>query len=529
MQSLGLDNLFFQKIRNNKATNYINAEDLDRQFANVSTYINTVLTPAINELTEGEIADDGGQNPLNKLLFNNIEGKVLWSKPAPALIPDGYISWNIFEPSPVGSILTANVDGAFAPFVPQEPNQIIITSDAGIIWGKLNNDYFNTGFRDDNKLNGDKFIRRTLTADHLRPGVLTPNVPDQIARTAKIVDGAVTGPKILAGSLELRNFGISASFPFQRLYNLMTPEHFSDAAITSNVIQDSCVDLNNFVNKRWNIANAASPEYLKFSNYSELVDPNYRGFLTPAEWQGVASNPNAYFFYYNMPYSFINGAPPYNPRFPVNYYWPRKRIHNFSRNGYDYGLFAAPESIPQDLTRFKYKFVTLGKLKNKSIKATHFTPPPNYENSPTPVSVRFKLFYATIKATNDSGPLKQTITPSSTLILTGGDQGNFNAFNNFKYAGEGPGSNVQDFYSYFAGYITNHPITPIEHTHWFGGQLLPNYGRYSDNSLIEDTNNPYGLIRLKNVHIKNGTVGKRHFTPSELARMKAAADAKFNG
>lgn len=533
VSNLNIDNLFFQKLKNNPATNFINAEDLDKQFLFVSTYINTVLTPAINKLVNGEIVDDGSENPLNKFVFNNKDGVVEFARIDSNLIPDGYLTPKTFESGIGGSVLVANSEGEFDVIFPNNANFILTTNASGVTWNDaISNKHAEAGFKGNDKLRGDKFVRRTLSLEHIRPGTLTPNIPDQIARTRKITNGAVTRGKIAAGSLELGNFAISASFPFLRLYGLMTPDHFNDGAITSSIIQNNSIDLKNFINYRWTDYEINNLGYTIFNKYPELSRPEGSDwFFTNTS---VFSNPNTFYFYYYSNYYTI-GIPTLNPRSPVNFYFPRKAINTESSDNNNTGSYWAfctePESTPTELVTFKYKYVTMGKLVNNTVKSQNFTLG-DYVHNPRPVGVVLKFFNIPLSKTLGDSMGKTVRSDSgSGGVFHWADCDGRNMLNLEEYVSKKYGHSgirrgipyINEPYAFFTAMVTDLPSRLIDNPYWFGGHLLRNYSQYKGSDMNPD------VLRLKNIHIKPGTIGKRHFTPSELQIMKAAADAKFNG
>lgn len=536
--NLNIDNLFFQKLKNNPVTNSINAEDLDRQFLFVSTYINTILTPAINELTNGEIVDDGGENPVGKFLFNNKDGVVELVRLDPNLIPDGYFSWKSFGKGAVGSILIANNEEIFTFLTPPEGDMILHTNESGATWnGSIHNDYVVRGFGEDDKLTGDKFARRTLRPEHIRPGTLVPNIPDEIARTSKITNSAVTRGKIAAGSLELGNFTVSASFPFLRLYGLMKPNHFNDGAITSSIIQNNSIDLKNFINYRWTDYEINNLGYTIFNKYPELSRPEGSDWFSTNT--SVFRDPNTFYFYYYSTYYNI-GVPTLNPRLPVTYYFPRKSIstsnHAAGSQIYVSVFCKEPYTIPPELVTFKYKYVTMGKLANKAVKSHNFALG-NYEQNPRPVAVYIKFFIdgwassdgSATSSVNLSRPLYEG--SKQPFYIGGGSAGDFANLKSYQYERRyDTGRAIPDIYDtlgFFISGVNDAPCTLIDSTAWFGGQLL----QYSlrEHTAPQRSNYDRSVFRLKNIHIKPGTVGRRHFLPQQLQAMKAAADAKFNG
>lgn len=520
LQNLNIDDLFFQKIKNNNATNFINSEDLDRQFSFVKTYINNILVPNINALTNGEIAEADDDNPINKFLFNDKDGLVKWSFIDSNLIPDNYLSYSTFAQGPEGSILRTDENGIFGFLTPNDANNILSTDEDFIKWRLIDDNVIKAGFDINNKITGDKFIKRTLKNEHLKPDTLTPNVPDLIARTSKIIDGAVTGPKILPNSLELDNFDVSASFPFERLYSLLNSDHFDDNAITSKITKDRSIKLEDFVNYKWQTRDPRYPPYFELQNYlNDNIIP--AAFINRAsnQFAEISRKGNAYFLFFTN--IIIN-----DPKNPVSYYWPKREFSTTKKTNGGItnliGEFQVPNSIPEVVTLYKYKFVTMGKLKNNTITANNLFPEGNSED---PVRLKVKIFFAIIAPTTDSAPYyKYAIdqNPLDTLVIRGEqDRINYITLKNQ----QGFAFNVIEgqFPELFQTFVLS-PGMCMDSTNWFGGNLLPNFSGYRSSGEVIN-----GILRLQGIHLKNGTIGKRHFIPSELARMKAAADAKFNG
>lgn len=199
---LNRDIAYFQDLRDNNSL--INATDFDDQFNQLVSFINDEMIPVVNTIAEGTIP--GIEDSPNTFLHNIGDGSTDFVPINNDAISDFVLEFSKLAKSINSCAILAATgnDGGFIEVATNLADQLLISViDDSPIWRKVQ-----TGDIEDRTITGNKIGLRSLSAEHIIPGTLINNLPNNSVLGGSFADQAITNSKFIRNSLEVRNFGV---------------------------------------------------------------------------------------------------------------------------------------------------------------------------------------------------------------------------------------------------------------------------------------------------------------------------------
>lgn len=229
------DTAFFQNIRDRNIP--ITTKELDLEFNNLTTYINSKIKPLVELLTNKQIP--GIDDNAGTFLQNIGDGSTAFTRIKSSTIPNYSLTLQKLADINTSSIIATSNDSIFRAITPTAINQILV-SRAGTnpIWNLTTAEYF-----EDATIPKEKIALYTLTANHLAPGILgkpldinsveTQHIQDQIFNANYLQDRIYDSTCISDALMNTRAADLS----------------FKDNSIIARNIPDNSIDYRYITNR----------------------------------------------------------------------------------------------------------------------------------------------------------------------------------------------------------------------------------------------------------------------------------------
>lgn len=229
------DTAFFQSVRDRNIP--ITAKELDLEFNNLATYINTKIKPLVELLAHKRIP--GIEGNAGTFLQNIGDGSTAFTRIKSSTIPNYSLTLQKLANINNSSIIATSNDSIFRAVTPTAINQILVSrTGTNPIWAIATADHFEA-----RTIPKEKIALNTLTANHLAPGIIGRPLDINSVETRHMQDQIFN-----ANYLQPRIYDstcISAALMNTRAVNLF----FKDNSIIPRHIPNNSVDYRLITNR----------------------------------------------------------------------------------------------------------------------------------------------------------------------------------------------------------------------------------------------------------------------------------------
>lgn len=207
----------------------IYAPDFDSQFNNLAHYLDNIVKPAIDTLTNEAVKGVAGN--IGAYLHNVGDATTDWQQINSDKLDNYSITFNKLVKHNVGSILISGNDGTITSISPTTADQILISRGGNTpIWKKITADNIA-----DRTLTGTQFD--VLNMENFVENQFITNIVPNIIATSNIKDLNITNDKLEDAIITSDKLGIFSNLPV--VANGLTANHIDDGAIEPSKIKDN--------------------------------------------------------------------------------------------------------------------------------------------------------------------------------------------------------------------------------------------------------------------------------------------------
>jgi hypothetical protein len=225
------NNYFEGKLAKDDKTIY--PQDFDSQFNDISKYLDDILKPAVDSLTNEAVKGVAGNR--GAYLHNVGDGTTDWKQLNSDKIDNYSITFDKLVKHNIGSVLITKANGDVDAVSPLTANQVLVSRGNNTpIWQKITSENI-----EDKTLTGDKFS--VLAMENFVEDQFITNIVPNIIDTVNIKDENITNEKIQNGILTSDQLGIFLNLPV--VTNGLTINHIADNAITGSKAKDATIPI----------------------------------------------------------------------------------------------------------------------------------------------------------------------------------------------------------------------------------------------------------------------------------------------
>ena len=211
----------------------IYALDFDSQFNNIAHYLDNIVKPAIDNLTNEAVKGVAGN--IGAYLHNVGDTTTDWQQINSDKLDNYSISFNKLVKQNLGSILISEASGNVGVVSPTSQNQVLISrSVEPPMWKKITANNIA-----DKTLTGNQF--GILSMENFVENQFITNIVPNIIDTVNIKDENITNDKLQNNIITSDKLGIFSNLPV--VANGLNIEHLDDGAIEGSKAKDSTIPI----------------------------------------------------------------------------------------------------------------------------------------------------------------------------------------------------------------------------------------------------------------------------------------------
>lgn len=250
-----------------QADKNIYAADLDAQFNEISTYLNTIMKPAIDNLVAGVVGVVGFAG---SYLRNVGDGTTDWQLIGGNAIDDYSVMFAKFVKVNAGSILAAGVGGVMETVTSNANNQVLVSTINNVPeWRKLDTPDFANNF-----LTGAQIGQQALTLENFVRADIVNNIADNSVTSDMMSANCITTAKALDESITdeaISNLPIPANVNYSIFYKQTFNYGIDSSKFAANSVSAKHFSYDKPLDK----PDIFLPQWLKNTHFYKFSQNNY--------------------------------------------------------------------------------------------------------------------------------------------------------------------------------------------------------------------------------------------------------------